>query len=565
MQLTSKQFSRLLGYLQRKIVIDELVFVGYGRGLFFDGLDLNLINKSLLIDESFSDDSFRAKKCSSNIIYDCSCVSDAKGIVVFYSMSNPMLSGFVSCDNLLNAWSNCEELNSKTVETQRLDTIVSSYCLSLVNWLVIDCVSGIDILKSATHLVDALDVLIITSLSDSLNAPNSSNRDIVAYCQNKDYVLLVSVELHHPDYQFNIFVKQKYVQGRVIDKFGYFEELLSFVDGFVSVNKSIDDLVRDTFMSNDLLDAIDNIVLSDHYTKSDKCSYLLAISDKFKSASDVNSAINFVNQIVDLGLISDERELVLVLQKLLELNANQQVLDLFFEHFISSNRFSEFKLGTFSAIMDVYQSQQKARSRSSGHGHVLLLSYLDKHIDKLMASQHQRVLIEIGTTRELVPGQGSTKALAQFCFEHGIHFITVDMDPHNTRFAQALFDSLSYSFQAVNAKGEDFLRHYQGTIDFIFLDAYDFDHGKHTELRQSRYEKYLGERIIEEQCHKMHLDCAESITQKLSDDGVICFDDTWLVNGKWVAKGTLAMPYLLDHQFKVVDKRNNAALLVKDM
>jgi hypothetical protein len=38
-------------------------------------------------------------------------------------------------------------------------------------------------------------------------------------------------------------------------------------------------------------------------------------------------------------------------------------------------------------------------------------------------------------------------------------------------------------------------------------------------------------------------------------------DDTWLEFGQWVAKGTLAMPYLLEHQFDLLEARNRAALL----
>jgi hypothetical protein len=140
-------------------------------------------------------------------------------------------------------------------------------------------------------------------------------------------------------------------------------------------------------------------------------------------------------------------------------------------------------------------------------------------------------------------------------------FVTVDMDPHNARMAQRVFENLSVDFEAVAAKGEDYLRQRTAPVDFAFLDAYDFDHGKHSELRQSRYTKYLGSRIDEEACHRMHLNCAQSLVRLLSPHGVICIDDTWLDGGRWTAKGTLAMPYLLEHGFELIDARNRAALL----
>ncbi|MGK8236171.1 hypothetical protein ACLGGT_18695 [Roseovarius sp. MS2] len=194
------------------------------------------------------------------------------------------------------------------------------------------------------------------------------------------------------------------------------------------------------------------------------------------------------------------------------------------------------------------------------HGHALLLSYLERLPPEEEAGR--KVLIEIGTTRETVPGQGSTEKLADRCAELGIDFVTVDMDPRNSAQARRMFRRKGYAFRAVTSKGEDFLAQWTGPIDYCFLDAYDFDHGMHSELRQSRYESFLGERIDDAACHKMHYDCATSLIRKLAQDGVICFDDTWTDSeGKWTAKGKTAMPLLLESGFSVLDATNRAALL----
>ena len=196
------------------------------------------------------------------------------------------------------------------------------------------------------------------------------------------------------------------------------------------------------------------------------------------------------------------------------------------------------------------------------HGHALLLQHLKDNPPP--RDGRRRVMVEIGTTRETIPGQGSTQKLAAFCAETGIEFVTVDMDPRNGRQATRMFRRNSYPFQAITSKGEDYLAAYEGQIDYIFLDAYDFDHGMHTALRQSRYETYLGARIDEEACHKMHLDCAMSLLDKLAPDGLICFDDTWQDDsGAWTAKGTTAMPFLLENGFAVLEARNRAALLAR--
>ncbi len=208
----------------------------------------------------------------------------------------------------------------------------------------------------------------------------------------------------------------------------------------------------------------------------------------------------------------------------------------------------------------------QAAGQRSEHGHDLLLSVLGQKIAAYKASVAPRkpVLVEIGTTREDVPGQGSTRKITLFCKQHGIGFVTVDMDPHNSLLAREMFHEMGLShFQAITMKGEDYLRQHQGVLDFVFLDAYDFDHGNHSEIRQSRYEQFLGARIDELQCHQMHLDCAESVLDKLTPNGLVCVDDTWLDNGKWTAKGTLAVPFLLANGFTLLEARNRAALLGK--
>ncbi|MDY6823758.1 MAG: FkbM family methyltransferase [Thermodesulfobacteriota bacterium] len=208
------------------------------------------------------------------------------------------------------------------------------------------------------------------------------------------------------------------------------------------------------------------------------------------------------------------------------------------------------------------QKQCKEPISGAGeHGHKILMDYLADKLENIQSmADHPLTLIEIGSTRENLPGQGSTKKLAEFCNTHGLHFITVDMDPQNTRQAQSDVSGINPRFEAVNQKGEEFLNDYSDPVDFVFLDAYDFDHGQHSQNRQTRYEKHLGSRISDEACHQMHLECARHLAKKLSPFGVVCIDDTWIENGRWTAKGTLAVPYLLSHHFNVALYGNKSAL-----
>jgi predicted O-methyltransferase YrrM len=213
-------------------------------------------------------------------------------------------------------------------------------------------------------------------------------------------------------------------------------------------------------------------------------------------------------------------------------------------------------------LIQKYKQISNQVKKVQEHGQQILMDYINNDIDYLKSKANRKLtLIEIGTTREDVPSQGSTLKLANFCKAHELHFITVDMDPRNTKLAISDLDKVDKSFQAINQKGEDFLRDYNDPMDFIFLDAYDFDHGKHSEERQTRYKKYLGERISETACHQMHLECARQVQRKISPFGVVCFDDTWFKEGKWQAKGTLAVPYLLENNYWIVLSGNRSVLL----
>jgi predicted O-methyltransferase YrrM len=297
----------------------------------------------------------------------------------------------------------------------------------------------------------------------------------------------------------------------------------------------------------------------------DRLQLLMLLSDNMLARDDRVTALHFLQSarwFVDDAQAETRAELM---KKLVALGAPHSAMDIAMADVLDGET-QPGQAAVAQLLRKTYEGMRHAATSRTEHGHELLLAYLEARRTRLqqLAAPRQLTLIEIGTTREDVPGQGSTLKLAQYCLQHQLHFVTVDMDPHNTRMALATFQRLgATAFEAVTMKGEDYLRQREGDIDLVFLDAYDFDHGKHSELRQSRYEKYLGARIDEQACHRMHLDCAQTLVSKLWAHGVVCVDDTWQEDGSWTAKGTLAMPHLLAQGFRVVDARNRAALLVR--
>jgi hypothetical protein len=323
-------------------------------------------------------------------------------------------------------------------------------------------------------------------------------------------------------------------------------------------------LVERCLGAPDLHERVDYTLATELRLADDRLLFLLCLSDRMLARGDKLSAIDFLQSA--RWSVGDASPSLLgqLMSKLAALGAAGSALDLAMQQLLSATTPGLTSAGANTLAL-AYQRLRDEGGRDVEHGHNLLLAHLQQHIKRLkgLAAGRTLTVIEIGTTREDVPGQGSTRHLAQYCLQEGLAFITVDMDPHNSRMAREVFARLGADFEAVTAKGEDYLRDRTGPVDLVFLDAYDFDHGKHSSLRQSRYERYLGGRIDEQLCHLMHLHCAQSLAGKLWEHGVICIDDTWLDGGNWTAKGTLAMPHLLSNGFALVEARNRAALLAR--
>jgi hypothetical protein len=198
------------------------------------------------------------------------------------------------------------------------------------------------------------------------------------------------------------------------------------------------------------------------------------------------------------------------------------------------------------------------------HGHALLIDAIHAFRPSWIGRRGLRML-EIGTTRERHPGQDSTRVLAEFCRDQGWHFTTCDMDPANGEGAVELFNEMGVDFTAVAARGEEYIAAHRRAFDVVYLDAYDFDHGKHNEFRQSRYEEFLGSRIDQRDCEIMHLQAMRGLNRSGTKHCLVVIDDTWRdePDGPWLGKGPMAVPWALEHgwDFLQEDPERRAVVL----
>jgi hypothetical protein len=186
------------------------------------------------------------------------------------------------------------------------------------------------------------------------------------------------------------------------------------------------------------------------------------------------------------------------------------------------------------------------------HGHGLLIQALEELRPEWLSRGGISVL-EVGSSREPLPSQDSTRILARFCQERDWQFTTCDMDPENTARAAKLFADMGVPFSAVTALGEEYIAGQRKAFDVVYLDAYDFDHGKHSEHRQQRYEEFLGSRIDQHACEVMHLKAMQGLSQAGRRRCLVVIDDTWRESpdGPWLGKGPLAVPWALRNGWSI--------------
>lgn len=165
------------------------------------------------------------------------------------------------------------------------------------------------------------------------------------------------------------------------------------------------------------------------------------------------------------------------------------------------------------------------------------------------------VVIEIGSER----GEGSTKFLSNFCLKNNLDFYSID-------FEKEAYDraSIIEGVKAYNTTGEIFLRvifpKFNHMISFAYLDGFDFIlPGMREQIVRNQRKVYssYGFNLSNNNSMKSHLLISELILQYASDKCYIIIDDTWFNGKNYKGKGGLAVPFLLENDFKIIECGTN--------
>ncbi|MDA7685388.1 hypothetical protein N8608_02360 [bacterium] len=196
------------------------------------------------------------------------------------------------------------------------------------------------------------------------------------------------------------------------------------------------------------------------------------------------------------------------------------------------------------------------------HGHAEFIAVCHEKLPALLEgwSGERPWIVEVGCSREIIEGQNSTVQLLASAKELELPLAGIDLDHANIEALER--DYREFNATWITGKGEEVLQTWNKPIAAIYLDAYDFWHASHSELRQQSYLENYGTAINDAECHTMHLEAARHCSKLIPVGGLIGLDDTWLENGKWVGKGALALPWLVDQGWELLSSANRGTVLL---
>lgn len=216
-----------------------------------------------------------------------------------------------------------------------------------------------------------------------------------------------------------------------------------------------------------------------------------------------------------------------------------------------------------SILLDHLDCINQCLGSKGAHGHAEFIRICKERLPELLSSWsgEKPWVVEVGCSREIIEGQNSTAQLLAMAKEMDLPFSGIDLDQDNIAALKRDYGGLRTIWIA--GKGEDELASWQHPIAACYLDAYDFWHASHSDLRQESYLKNYGAQINDHECHLMHIQAAQHASGIMPTGGILGLDDTWLENHQWEGKGKLALPWLLEHGWQLLSQANRGTVLVK--
>ena len=156
-----------------------------------------------------------------------------------------------------------------------------------------------------------------------------------------------------------------------------------------------------------------------------------------------------------------------------------------------------------------------------------------------------RIIVETGTQRQEDDwGAGmSTTIFGKYCSFTGSRLYTVDNDPRNLFTSKALTEEFKDYIKYILSDSIKFLSDFNGKIDLLYLDSFDYPYGvitdyyggkdnldlaiqKSNEVTEEEILERFGENLAP--CQEHQLNELKMAYDKLSDNAIILLDDAHL-------------------------------------
>ncbi|WP_068471337.1 class I SAM-dependent methyltransferase [Candidatus Protochlamydia phocaeensis] len=153
----------------------------------------------------------------------------------------------------------------------------------------------------------------------------------------------------------------------------------------------------------------------------------------------------------------------------------------------------------------------------------------------LMSQRQAKIVVETGTARcgaQGFIGDGSaTLIFGEWALDHGSLLYSVDINPDAITAARMSIGPYNPNVQLVCQDSIAFLSQFNQSIDFLYLDSFDYDIFNPGPSQEHHLKEILA------------------VYPKLTDNSVIMIDDCDVPGG---GKGALVIPYLIDKGWKVL-------------
>lgn len=175
-------------------------------------------------------------------------------------------------------------------------------------------------------------------------------------------------------------------------------------------------------------------------------------------------------------------------------------------------------------------------------------------------------IVEIGSVRESIT-DSSTKYFNDISKKYDVNFYSIDFSEYCYELAKSLIGD-----KAILGKGEEKIQEIKEPISILYLDNFDIiNDSKHEASLRTRIKKF-GNAYEKNNVdidptnllsQETHLAQAQASLPKLSENGVVIFDDTPKLGERFGGKGALAVPWLVSQGLKILHTQGTGVLLCK--